>query len=94
MNPTKELYDFQNDIFKNALRRCKNYGGFDDLFDPFPDLNDQIRSEFTWSPIDVQYNENYYRAFITRREEIREGLNQVDTRGTLRWLKVIEVTFL
>ena len=78
MNPTKELYDFQNDIFKNALQRCENYGGFDDLFDPFPDLNDQIRSELTWSPINVQFNENFYRAFMTRSEEIREGLNHLD----------------
>ena len=76
MNPVKELDDCQSDIFKNAFRRCNNYGGFDDLFDSFPDLNDQIRSGFTWSPIDVQFNEDYYRALITRSVEIREGSNQ------------------
>lgn len=65
----RDLDEFESDTFENATESCRNNGGIGDLFDNFPDLNDEVRYSSTWSPINFQFNENYYKFFSAKKDK-------------------------
>ena len=69
----QDLEEFKIDTFENASQICKYNGGFENLFDNVPDLNEKIRHLSTWSPVDFEFNENYQKFFIAQK--IRTGID-------------------